>query len=151
MKDSFRMIQVRWAECAERTKRAEPIFLCVSLSAAGLVWLCAYLTLRHFGALLGMPLFSAALGAETQALLAEIFSQLAHAGIRPDILVPAVLWGIYAWLWHRRRVLCAWLAPLFVLCGYLSAVCLAYVNGVLFCDILRSLVQMIRNGLFEVL
>lgn len=145
------MTQRQQTEQAKRKKRVEPIFLCVSLSAAGLVWLCAYLTLRHLGALLGMPLFSAVLGAETQIMLADIFSQLAQASIRPDILVPAVLWGICAWLWHRRRVLCAWLAPLFVLCGYLSAICLAYVNGVLFCDILRSLVQMIRNGLFEVL
>ena len=151
MNDNFRMTQVHRAKSAAPAKFAAPAFLCGSLLAAGLVWLCAYLTLRYFGALLEMPLLTAALGAETQSMLAEIFSQLSHAVIRPDILALAVLWGLYVWLCRRRRTLRIWLTPLFVLCGYLSAVCFASVNGVLFFDILRSLVQMIRNGLFEVL
>lgn len=135
--------------------RGEILFFCLSMLTAWGVWFCALWTVRHLGDVLRAPCLTDILGADTQGLLAGIFSGLSDARVEPGIFVLLCVWAVFALLFcshnrvRRRAVL--GLLPLFLLIGYILSVVCADVNGVRFYDILFSLAKMAGNGLFEVL
>ena len=82
--------------------------------------------------------------------LAAIFSQLRHAEIRPPVLLLFPLSFAYCFLTAR------WKRPAAVIVGLFAAVALlalglyaASVNGILFGDVLRSLLDALRKGGLE--
>ena len=92
-------------------------------------------------------------GAETADMLGEIFGAMQNAVIRPGMwplfvigllfLMLRLVSGCKAWIWA--------LSPLFLLLGYLGSVVFSYINGVLFFDLLRTLINLASNGLFDLL
>ena len=111
--------------------------------AAALLWLTAYFTIRNLGPML----------AGIDDTLGAIFGNLQTAVIRPSALALFVTGACFLLL----HMLCGgrkWtfaLAPLFVIAGYLGAVVFAFINGVLFSDMLRILIGLAKNGLFDLL
>jgi len=119
-------------------------------AAAGVIWIAAYFTIYQLGALIGG--MEGLLGAETADMLSGIFGAMQTAVIRPGA-APLFVVGV---LFLLLRIACgkAWvwaLSPLFLLFGYIGAVVFSYVNGVLFFDLLRTLVNLASNGLFDLL
>lgn len=125
--------------------------LFLTAGAAALLWLAAYLTLYSLGALLGH--MGGILGAETAALLGDIFSALRTAQLRPSSLALFVIGALYlllALLCGKPRLTAA-LSPLFLITGYITAIWFASVNGIRFGDVILSLANAVGNGLFDIL
>ena len=125
--------------------------IAIVTAASGLLWIAAYLTIRNLGAIFaGM---SGLLGAETAEMLGSVFGAMQTSVIRPGMLplfavgllflLLRIVSGCRAWVWA--------LSPLFLLIGYLGAIVFSYINGVLFFDLLRTLVNLASNGLFDLL
>ena len=111
--------------------------------AAALLWLASYFTVRYSGILLG----------GIDDTIGAIFGNLQTAVIRPSaaalfvvgacFLLLLIVSGGKKWIYA--------LSPLFVILGFVGAVVFASVNGVLFSDMLRILIGLAKNGLFEIL
>ena len=110
---------------------------------AALLWIAAYLTLRNLGALLG----------GIDDTVGAIFGNLQTAVIRPSALALFITGALFLLL----QMLCdgkKWtyaLSPLFILIGFVGALLFATVNGVLLSDMLRILIGLAQNGLFDLL
>ena len=118
--------------------------------AAALLWIAAYVTVRHLGTVFsGME---GLLGADAADTLGGIFGGLRSAVVRPGAVVLFISGAVFLLL----RFLCPkpWIyaqSPLFLLIGYLGAIVFARVNDVLFYDILRTLIKLIDGGLLNLL
>ena len=125
--------------------------IAIVTAAAGLLWIAVYFTIQSLGALLSGA--QGLLGAETADMLGEIFGAMQTAVIRPAMW-PLFVAGLL-FLLLRLAVRCrAWvwaLSPLFLLLGYFGALVFSYINGVLFFDLLRILINLASNGLFDLL
>ena len=125
--------------------------IAIVTAASGLLWIAVYFTVKHLGTLLSGA--QGLLGAETADMLGEIFGAMQNAVIRPGMW-PLFVVGLL-FLLLRLAVKCrAWvwaLSPLFLLIGYLGSLVCSYINGVLFFDLLRTLVNLAANGLFDLL
>lgn len=110
---------------------------------AGLLWIASYLTLRNLGTLLG----------GIDDTVGAIFGNLQTAVIRPSALALFITGALFLLL----QILCGgkkWiyaLSPLFILIGFVGSVLFATVNGVLLSDMLRILIGLAQNGLFDLL
>ena len=110
---------------------------------AALLWIAAYLTLRNLGALLG----------GIDDTVGAIFGNLQTAVICPSALALFITGALFLLL----QMLCGgkkWtyaLSPLFILIGFVGALLFATVNGVLLSDMLRILIGLAQNGLFDLL
>ncbi len=111
--------------------------------AAALLWLASYFTVRYSGILLG----------GIDDTIGAIFGNLQTAVIRPSaaalfvvgacFLLLLIVSGGKKWIYA--------LSPLFVIVGFVGAVVFASINGVLFSDMLRILIGLAKNGLFDIL
>ena len=113
------------------------------IAAAALLWFASYFTIRNLG-----PMLSG-----IDETLGAIFGNLQTAVIRPGALALFVTGALFLLL----QIVCGgkkWiyaLSPLFVIIGYLGAAVFASINGVLFSDMLRILIGLAKNGLFDLL
>jgi hypothetical protein len=113
------------------------------IAASALLWLASYFTIRYSGILLG----------GIDETVGAIFGNLQTAVIRPSaaalfvtgacFLLLQIVSGGKKWIYA--------LSPLFVILGFVGAVVFASVNGVLFSDMLRILIGLAKNGLFDIL
>lgn len=111
--------------------------------AAAILWLASYFLIRNLGPMLG----------GIDDTIGAIFGNLQTAVIRPSavalfvvgtcFLLLLIVSGGKKWIYA--------LSPLFVILGFVGAVVFASVNGVLFSDMLRLLIGLAKNGLFEIL
>ena len=111
--------------------------------AAALLWLASYFTIRNLGPMLG----------GIDDTLDAIFGNLQTAVIRPSALALFITGACFLLL----QIVCGgkkWiyaLSPLFVIVGYLGAMVFATINGVLFSDMIRILIGLVKNGLLDLL
>ena len=125
--------------------------IAIVTAASGVIWIAVYFTVKNLGALFGS--LEGVLGAELAETLSSVFGAMQTSVIRPGALplfIVGVLFlllriagGCKAWIWA--------LSPLFLLIGYLASIVFTYINGVLFFDLLRMLINLASNGLFELL
>ena len=111
--------------------------------AAALLWLASYFLIRNLGPMLG----------GIDETIGAIFGNLQTAVIRPSaaalfvvgacFLLLLIVSGGKKWIYA--------LSPLFVIVGFVGTVVFASINGVLFFDMLRLLIGLAKNGLFDIL
>lgn len=113
------------------------------IAASALLWLASYFTIRYSGILLG----------GIDETVGAIFGNLQTAVIRPGVLALFITGAVFLILYVvsgcKKWVFA--LSPLFVIVGYLGAIVFASINGVLFSDMLRILIGLAKNGLFDLL
>ncbi len=133
-----------------QTTRSKRI-LFAAITAAAVLWIAAYFTLYSLGDLLGS--MGSILGEDTAAMLSTIFTALKTSQIRPSSISLFVIGAGYLLLslLCRQKPLPAILLPIFILAGYGCAVWFASVNGVRFGDVILSLANMVKNGLFDII
>ena len=110
-----------------------------------MISLLAYLFIRNISLLI-QP-FSAE--------LAEIFLAMKSSAIVPAFQFPLLLVGLFVLPFHCFRRRPRWwavpLAVLVVLLSFAGAVWFASVNGVLFGDVVRSLLSLVKQGVLDAL
>ncbi len=120
-----------------------PRTIAASVLAAAILWAASYFTIRNLGPMLG----------GIDDTIGTIFGNLQTAVIRPSALALFLTGACFL----LTQMLCGgkkWifaLSPLFVIAGYLGAILFASINGVLFSDMLRILIELANNGLFDLL
>ncbi len=113
------------------------------IAAAALLWLASYFTVRNSGVLLG----------GVDETIGAIFGNLQTAVIRPSALALFVTGAVFLILYVMsgcKKWIYA-ISPLFAIAGYLGAIVFASINGVQFSDMLRILIGLAKNGLFDLL
>jgi hypothetical protein len=111
--------------------------------AAAILWLASYFLIRNLGPMLG----------GIDETIGAIFGNLQTAVIRPSAVALFVIGACFLLLLivsGGKKWIYA-LSPLFVIVGFVGALVFASINGVLFSDMLRILIGLVKNGLFEIL
>ena len=117
--------------------------LAAVIVTAALLWLASYFTIRNLGPML----------AGIDGTLGSVFGAMQTAVIRPGTLALFITGAVFLLLQivsGGRKWIYA-LSPLFVILGYLGAIVFASINGVLFFDMIRILIGLVKNGLLELL
>lgn len=117
--------------------------LAAVIVTAALLWLASYFTIQNLGPML----------AGIDDTLGSVFGAMQTAVIRPGTLALFITGAVFLLLQivsGGRKWIYA-LSPLFVILGYLGAIVFASINGVLFFDMIRILIGLVKNGLLDLL